>query len=172
MEKKARSMDKGGRRQHRHSYGRNAHGGFPTFSNYSRRFSGDKSASWINLEAPLHLSKITTQWESANKNEGCAKFVVNVSIAQSIGHLLLFVSNETTVADVIKATLDLYAKDGRSPSLGSDPLSFRLHYSQFTFDYLDYNDKMEDLARRNFYLCPNTSKPITGCGTELEKIGE
>lgn len=62
------------------------------------------------------------------------KLLVNVTVAQSSGPLRLLLSSDAAVEDVIKATLLLYAKEGRKPLLSNAPTSFGLHYSQFSID--------------------------------------
>jgi len=81
------------------------------------------------------------------------KLLVNVTVAQSSGPLRLLLSSDAAVEDVIKATLLLYAKEGRKPLLSNDPTSFGLHYSQFSIDCLNPTDKIKDLGSRNFFLC-------------------
>ncbi|KAH9328240.1 hypothetical protein KI387_000348, partial [Taxus chinensis] len=172
MDKKAKSL---GNRRLSHSHNQ---GSFPKSSSFNRRFSllhgepldkisdpkskegismrrpkthpellnRDKPAfertPWLNLEMPPVLRK------------SGAKLLVNVTVLQSIGALRVLMPTDGTVVDVITATLALYAKEGRRPILSTDPLSFGLHYSQFTIDCLNPNDKMKDLGSRNFFLCP------------------
>jgi len=81
------------------------------------------------------------------------KLLAHVTVAQSSGSLRLLLSKDATVEDVIKATLLLYAKDGRRPLLLNVPTLFGLHYSQFSFDCLNPADKIEDLGSRTFFLC-------------------
>ncbi|GLJ46412.1 hypothetical protein SUGI_0978160 [Cryptomeria japonica] len=133
---------------------------------------------WLNLEMPPHLTKMLSAPESSSIKTS-AKLLVNVTVAQSIGPLRLLISTEATVLDVIKAALALYAKEGRKPILGSDPLSFGLHYSQFSIDCLNPNDKIKDLGSRNFFMCPNAISSESNvisqasnvtCGSEMQKI--
>lgn len=88
---------------------------------------------WLNLETPPYLTKKLSPPESASCKTS-AKLLVNVTVARSIGPLRVLISTEATVLDVVRAALVLYAKEGRKPILCSDPLSFGLHYSQFSID--------------------------------------
>ncbi|KAH9328244.1 hypothetical protein KI387_000352 [Taxus chinensis] len=125
---------------------------------------------WLNLEVPPHLSKIAPAVDSA-KSRSSGKLLVNVTVAQSIGPLRVLLPNDATVVDAIKAALAVYAKEGRRPILSSDPLSFGLHYSQFSIECLNPNDKMIDLGCRNFFLFPKKEnlKRDVSCGTEMEQ---
>eukprot|EP01018_Ginkgo_biloba_P018205 Gb_23758 [translate_table: standard] len=111
-----------------------------------------------------------------------SKLLVNVTVLQSIGALRVLLPEDTTVHDVIKAALVLYAKEGRRPLLSTDPTSFGLHYSQFCMDSLNPKDRIRDLGSRNFFLCPKTTAnsritslqsaeaPVSSCGKEMDKI--
>lgn len=100
----------------------------------------------------MNNTKMNTPVEALSVN----KLLVNVAVEQSTGPLRLLLSKDATVEDVIKATLLLYAKEGRKPLLSNNPTSFGLHYSQFCIDCLNLADKVKDLGSRNFFLC---SKP-------------
>ncbi|KAH9328239.1 hypothetical protein KI387_000347, partial [Taxus chinensis] len=97
---------------------------------------------WQNLETPPVLSRKVPPGECIIN----AKLLVNVTVARSIGPLRLLLSNDATVVDVIKAAVALYAKEGRKANLSTDPLSFGLHYSQFSIDCLNPNDKIKELG--------------------------
>lgn len=136
---------------------------------------------WLNLEIPPHLTKKLSPPESASFKTSASKLLVNVTVAQSIGPLRVLISTEATVMDVIKAALALYAKEGRKPPLDTDPLSFGLHYSQFSIDCLNPKDKIKDLGSRNFFMCPlsiavsaeshlsSHEKSNVTCGSEMQK---
>ncbi|KAH9328243.1 hypothetical protein KI387_000351, partial [Taxus chinensis] len=111
---------------------------------------------WLNLEAPPHLSKIAPPVESA-KGKSSAKLLVNVTVAQSIGPLRVLLSNDATLVDAIKAALAVYAKEGRRPTLSSDPLSFGMHYSQFSIECVDVVI-LEDVMGMGFDLVLSCNK--------------
>jgi len=115
---------------------------------------------------PVFMSNtkmMNTPVESLSAN----KLLVNVTVEQSSGPLRLLLSKDATVEDVIKATLVLYAKEGRKPLLSKDPTSFGLHYSQFCIDCLNSADKTKDLGSRNFFLC-SKPKAKENCGLSFQ----
>ncbi|XP_057827221.1 uncharacterized protein At4g22758 [Cryptomeria japonica] len=122
---------------------------------------------WLNLEMPTFFSRKVSPGESKSHE----KLLVNVTVWQSIGALRVLISTHATVLDVIKVAVELYAKEGRRPFLNSDPLSFDLHFSQFTIDCLNLNDNVKDLGSRNFFLCPKKKTSIGdfSCRTEMVK---
>ncbi|CAN6438666.1 unnamed protein product [Victoria cruziana] len=99
------------------------------------------------------------------------KLLLNVTVQRSLGPIHIIISIESTVEDLISATLREYAKEGRRPILSStDASAFDLHYSQFSLEKLNPAEKLIGLGSRNFFLCP---KPLTTtvktCGNEAEK---
>eukprot|EP00253_Pinus_taeda_P013161 PITA_13161 len=96
-----------------------------------------------------------TAWTNNRVDQALSanKLLVNVTVARSIGPLRALISKDATVEDAIKATLVLYAKEGRKPLLSNDPASFGLHYSQFCVNRLNPGDKVKDLGSRSFFLC-------------------
>eukprot|EP01018_Ginkgo_biloba_P026231 Gb_07712 [translate_table: standard] len=113
------------------------------------------------INNPCHLSFISERDPFFTKNSlqeqivPNARLLLNVTVLRSIGVFHVLISKDATVHDVIKATLALYAKEGRRPLLSSeDPSSFGLHYSQFSMDSLNPSEAIDDLGSRNFFLCP------------------
>lgn len=91
------------------------------------------------------------------------KLLLNVTIQRSLGAVQVLMSPESTVGDLIAAALRQYSKEGRRPILTSlDPSGFGLHYSQFSLESLDIEEKLIALGSRNFFLCPN--KPASDSG--------
>ncbi|GMP98966.1 hypothetical protein CsSME_00046638 [Camellia sinensis var. sinensis] len=82
-------------------------------------------------------------------------------------------------SDLIAAVLRQYAKEGRRLILPStDPSVFDLHYSQFSLESLDREEKLAALGSRNFFLCPKKYAPdaesggcvtTASCSKEAEK---
>lgn len=63
------------------------------------------------------------------------KLLLNVTIQRSLGPVMVIMSPESTVGDLIAASLRQYAKEGRRPILGAaDCSGFDLHYSQFSLE--------------------------------------
>ncbi|KAL3654299.1 hypothetical protein CASFOL_003980 [Castilleja foliolosa] len=107
------------------------------------------------------------------------KLLLNVTIQRSLGAVRVVMPLEETVEDLIAAALRQYAKEKRLPVLPSTKASdFDLHYSQFSLESLDRDEKLVALGSRNFFLCPKTAAevvagaggaPITRCSKEVDK---
>lgn len=83
------------------------------------------------------------------------KLLVNVTIQRSPGPVHVLVPLEATVQDLISAALRQYVKEARRTVLTSaDASAFDLHYSQFSLESLDKEEKLVELGSRNFFLCP------------------
>ncbi|XP_008458628.2 uncharacterized protein At4g22758 [Cucumis melo] len=86
------------------------------------------------------------------------KLLLNVTIQGSLGPVQVLMSPEMTVADLVSATVRQYLKEGRRPILPTaDPSAFGLHYSQFSLESLNKEEKLIALGSRNFFLCPRKS---------------
>ncbi|CAI0413935.1 unnamed protein product [Linum tenue] len=100
------------------------------------------------------------------------KLLVNVKIERSLGPVQVFMSPESRVKDLIKAAVEIYVREKRRPFLEeNDPRRFRLHYSQFTFQSLEEEEKLVNLESRNFFMCSRpspttTSSSSAGCSSE------
>uniref|UniRef100_A0A5B7A7F1 DUF7054 domain-containing protein n=1 Tax=Davidia involucrata TaxID=16924 RepID=A0A5B7A7F1_DAVIN len=91
------------------------------------------------------------------------KLLLNVTIQRSLGAVQVVMPPESTVGDLIGAALRQYAKEGRRPIFAStDASGFDLHYSQFSLESLEREEKLMTLGSRNFFLCPK--KPATESG--------
>ncbi|TQE13272.1 hypothetical protein C1H46_001079 [Malus baccata] len=110
------------------------------------------------------------------------KLLLNVTIQGSVGAIQVVMSPELTVGDLVAAAVRQYGKEGRRPILPSvEPSLFDLHYSQFSLESLDREEKLMELGSRNFFLCPN-AKAVGGgggggatassasCSKEAEKV--
>ncbi|XP_038902782.1 uncharacterized protein At4g22758 [Benincasa hispida] len=87
------------------------------------------------------------------------RLLLNVTIQGSLGPVHVLISPEMTVADLVSATVRQYLKEGRRPILPTaDPSAFDLHYSQFSLESLDKEEKLIALGSRNFFLCPRKSE--------------
>lgn len=65
------------------------------------------------------------------------KLLLNVTIQRSLVPVMVIMSLESTVGDLIAAALRQYAKEGRRPILGSADCD--LHYSQFSLESKFYH---------------------------------
>ena len=109
------------------------------------------------------------------------KLLLNVTIPGSVGAVQVVVSPDSSVEELIAAALKQYAKEGRRPVIQSDATKFDLHYSQFSLESLDRDEKLMALGSRNFFLCPQRTKPAgaesssggavttSSCSKEAEK---
>lgn len=94
------------------------------------------------------------------------KLLLNVTIDRSLGAVQVLMSPESTVEDLIAAALRQYCKEARRPILSSnEPSGFDLHYSQFSLESLNREDKLMALGSRNFFLCPKKCGGEDGSGT-------
>lgn len=86
------------------------------------------------------------------------KLLLNVTIQGSVGAVQVVMSPESTVGDLVAAAVRQYEKEGRRPIFPSvDPSRFDLHYSQFSLESLDREERLMALGSRNFFLCPKKS---------------
>ncbi|KAH0715431.1 hypothetical protein KY284_008336 [Solanum tuberosum] len=113
------------------------------------------------------ISAGTGNWPEVKDKLKLTKLLLNVTIQRSIGPVHVLISLESTVQDLIVAALRQYSKEGRRPVLTSvNPADYDLHYSQFSLESLDREEKLIGLGSRNFFLCPKTSNSDgAGAGT-------
>ncbi|KAF5744813.1 hypothetical protein HS088_TW07G00393 [Tripterygium wilfordii] len=106
------------------------------------------------------------------------KLLLNVTIQGSVGPVQVLISPESTVGDLVAAVLRQYSKEGRRPILPStDPSAFGLHYSQFSLESLDREEKLMELGSRNFFICCQKKEETvdggvtttSSCSKEAEK---
>ncbi|KAK4440646.1 hypothetical protein Salat_0399500 [Sesamum alatum] len=93
------------------------------------------------------------------------KLLLNVTIQRSLGAVRVVLPLEATVEDLIAAALRQYAKEARLPVLPSGGASgFDLHYSQFSLESLDREEKLMTLGSRNFFLYPKRAAEVAESG--------
>ncbi|KAK7262207.1 hypothetical protein RJT34_29770 [Clitoria ternatea] len=109
------------------------------------------------------------------------KLLLKVTTMGSLGPVQVVMMPESTVGDLVAAAVRQYVKEGRRPILPSnDPSQFDLHYSQFSLESLDREEKLRDIGSRNFFLCPRkcisgdggTTTPFASCAREANKGGK
>ncbi|GMJ10725.1 hypothetical protein like AT2G27830 [Hibiscus trionum] len=105
------------------------------------------------------------------------KLLLNVTIQGSLGAVQVVMSPENTVGDLITTSVRQYSKEGRRPILPpTDAALFDLHYSQFSLESLEREEKLMALGSRNFFLCTNTAEPeegenkTTSCSNEAGNV--
>uniref|UniRef100_A0A7C8Z5Q2 DUF7054 domain-containing protein n=1 Tax=Opuntia streptacantha TaxID=393608 RepID=A0A7C8Z5Q2_OPUST len=113
---------------------------------------------------------------TASPKPKLTKVLLNVTVQGSVGAVQVLMSPESRVRDLISSTLKQYLKEGRRPVIsGSSVDDFDLHYSQFSLERLDRDEKLEALGSRNFFLCTRKAVadggvPVTSCSTEADKV--
>lgn len=71
----------------------------------------------------------------ATEKRRLTKLLLNVTIERSMGPVQVVMSSENTVADLVKAAVEIYIGEKRRPLLTeTDPHRFDLHYSQFSLE--------------------------------------
>ncbi|KAL3334868.1 hypothetical protein AABB24_031206 [Solanum stoloniferum] len=92
---------------------------------------------------------------SQEKQQKLTKLLVKVNIQNSVGPVHVVMSPENTVRELIKAAIEIYVKEKRRPLLpSSDSRCYELHYSQFSMESLNLDEKLLNLVSRSFFLCP------------------
>ncbi|KAL5580248.1 hypothetical protein UlMin_012690 [Ulmus minor] len=100
---------------------------------------------------------------SVNQGRKLTKLLLNVTIQGSVGAVQVVMPPESTVGDLVAAAVSQYAKEGRRPILpAADTSLFSLHYSQFSLEGLDREEKLIELGSRNFFLCQRKSETVRG----------
>ncbi|XP_020591545.1 uncharacterized protein At4g22758-like [Phalaenopsis equestris] len=83
------------------------------------------------------------------------KILVKVTVQRSLGPVQVMASTDWTVLDLMAAVIKIYIEEERLPLLCStDPSAFGLHYSQFSLESLDPDEKLVNFGSRSFFLCP------------------
>lgn len=138
------------------------------------------------LPARKGLAALASASAGADDKPRLTKLLLNVTLQGSVGPVHVVTTPESTVGDLIAAALRQYLKEGRRPiSPTADPSGFDLHYSQFSLESLDREEKLMALGSRNFFLCAKRHPPRDGvaaaaagsggsspasCGKEAEKV--
>ncbi|XP_020214673.1 uncharacterized protein At4g22758 [Cajanus cajan] len=109
------------------------------------------------------------------------KLLLKVTTMGSLGPVQVVMTPESTVGDLVAVAVRQYVKEGRRPILPSnDPSQFDLHYSQFSLESLDREEKLKDIGSRNFFLCPRkcdgedggATTPFASCSREAERASK
>lgn len=82
------------------------------------------------------------------------RLLVNVTVDRSLWPVHLVLGADATVADLVRAAVAAYAREGRRPPLaGAAADGFELHLDKYSLQSLRLEDKVLDLGSRNFFLC-------------------
>ncbi|KAF3322085.1 hypothetical protein FCM35_KLT13226 [Carex littledalei] len=95
------------------------------------------------------------------------KVLVSVTVEGSVGPIKALVRLGASVEEAIKAVLQRYKSEGRSPRLDTAvTASFQLHHSHFSLQSLNKNDKIGEVGGRSFYLHKNCETKGSYSGME------
>ncbi|OIW15804.1 hypothetical protein TanjilG_04339 [Lupinus angustifolius] len=161
-------------------------------------FHGENAMSAAQLRRPKTVPDLLSygnKYDAAVVPEGLprqpSKVLLKVTMLGSLVPVQVLMRPESVVGDLVTATLRQYVKEGRRPILGSMKASdFDLHYSQFSLESLDKEEKVIELGSRNFFLCPrkpasavegggggggcgregSLTKPFASCANEVSKV--
>uniref|UniRef100_A0A7N0ZZ04 DUF7054 domain-containing protein n=1 Tax=Kalanchoe fedtschenkoi TaxID=63787 RepID=A0A7N0ZZ04_KALFE len=132
------------------------------------------------LRRPNTLPNLMSH-ETAARPQQLTKLLLNVTVQGSVGALHVLTTSDSIVGDLILLAVGQYTKEGRRPILPStDPARFDLHYSQFSLDSLDRDEKLINLGSRNFFLCQRrvddeaetASSHSVSCSEQVEKAAK
>ncbi|WJX68886.1 hypothetical protein P8452_53212 [Trifolium repens] len=160
----------------------------------SSSFHGNNVMSTATIRRPKTVPDLLSYRNNAVPvSEGLPrhppKLLLKVTVLGSLGPVQMLMKPESTVGDLVEAAVRQYISEGRRPILPSNVASdFDLHYSQFSLESLNREEKVVKLGSRNFFLCPkNTPHAAEGiigiskdggvmtpfaaasCGKEVEK---
>lgn len=90
------------------------------------------------------------------------KLLVNVTVDRSLWPVPVVLDADATVADLVRAAVAAYVREGRRPPLqtGTDADAadgFELHLNKYSLESLRLDEKVLDLGSRNFFLCARRS---------------
>ncbi|KAM0940332.1 hypothetical protein DsansV1_C18g0149101 [Dioscorea sansibarensis] len=133
--------------------------------------------SWRTADTPpISLEDRLSLLKTAKEEKVPSKLLVNVTVTRSLGAVQVIASTLWTVNDLIAATIELYIKEARRPLLPTTLLShFTLHYSQFSLEGLEPNEKLKELGSRSFFLNIKSTAATASCSDQVQnssKIGE
>ncbi|XP_006655763.2 uncharacterized protein At4g22758-like [Oryza brachyantha] len=94
---------------------------------------------------------------AAAEQRRLTRLLLNVTVEQSLWPVHVVLGADCTVADLVRAAVDAYAREGRRPPLpghaGDAAAAFELHFSKYSLESLRSEEKLADLGSRNFFLC-------------------
>ncbi|CAN6202678.1 unnamed protein product [Urochloa humidicola] len=90
------------------------------------------------------------------------RLLVNVTVDRSLWPVHLVLGADATVADLVRAAVAAYVREGHRPPLqhansGDAADGFELHFSKYSLESLRPEEKVVDLGSRNFFLCARRS---------------
>ncbi|CAL0324181.1 unnamed protein product [Lupinus luteus] len=161
-------------------------------SEKSSSFHGENVISAAQLRRPRTVPDLLSygnKYDAAVVPEGLPrqppKVLLKVTMMGSLVPVQVLMRPESVVDDLVAAALRQYVKERRRPNLASMKASdFDLHYSQFSLERLDREEKLIELGSRNFFLCPrkpasfgegggsggSMTTPFSSCAKEVSKV--
>ncbi|CAA7391731.1 unnamed protein product [Spirodela intermedia] len=106
-----------------------------------------------NTSANINYTGVDLSPSQTKSVEGERKVLVTVTVEGSPGPVRVLVGLQESVGEAIRAVVEGYCREGRSPKL--DPAavaSFQLHHTQFCLESLNKEDTLGQVGSRNFYL--------------------
>ncbi|XP_004958838.1 uncharacterized protein LOC101769285 [Setaria italica] len=89
------------------------------------------------------------------------RLLVNVTVDRSLWPVHLVLGADATVADLVRAAVAAYVREGRHPPIHQHPGGAadgcELHFSKYSLESLRPEEKVLDLGSRNFFLCARRS---------------
>ncbi|KAL6606585.1 hypothetical protein ACP70R_042238 [Stipagrostis hirtigluma subsp. patula] len=86
------------------------------------------------------------------------RLLVNVTVERSLWPVHVVLPADATVADLVRAAVAAYAREGRRPPLPARGAgALELHFSKYSLESLTPEEKVMDLGSRNFFLCARRS---------------
>ncbi|XP_043703456.1 uncharacterized protein At4g22758-like isoform X2 [Telopea speciosissima] len=165
-----------------HRRGNEENGRGKKLGNRAASFHGRAHLTEVEIRRPKTVPNLLSagklQEISREMPSRLTKLLLNVTIQRSFGAVQVVMSPELMVGDLIVAAVRLYAKEGRRPLLPTtDPSDFDLHYSQFSLESLNREEKLKELGSRNFFLCPKKPNEAAAvldasCSNQAQKVSK
>ncbi|TKW19505.1 hypothetical protein SEVIR_4G024500v4 [Setaria viridis] len=117
--------------------------------------------------APLRVAAEGAGATAPEADRRLTRLLVNVTVDRSLWPVHLVLSADATVADLVRAAVAAYVREGRRPPIHQHPGGaaeggdaadgFELHFSKYSLESLRPEEKVLDLGSRNFFLCARRS---------------
>lgn len=112
------------------------------------------------LAPTMHLLEPRTAAGAGAEARRLTRLLVNVTVDRSLWPVHLVLGADATVADLVRAAVAAYVREGRRPPLhppADAADGFELHFSKYSLESLRPEEKVVDLGSRNFFLCARRS---------------
>ncbi|XP_066373007.1 uncharacterized protein At4g22758-like [Miscanthus floridulus] len=97
-----------------------------------------------------------------DRDRRLTRLLVNVTVDRSLWPVHLVLGADATVADLVRAAVAAYVREGRRPPLQTGTAAdaadgFELHLHKYSLESLRPEEMVLDLGSRNFFLCARRS---------------